>query len=98
MIHVTATFRIRPGTIEPFVQAAYAAIDIARREPGCLFYDLHASVTDPDRLVFLEKWDSREVFDRHITTAHMADFRDAIKAFVISSRIEIIFPDHIDTI
>lgn len=96
MIYVAATFRIRPGTIEPFVEAAYAVIDIARREPGCLLYDLHASVTDPDRLVWLEQWDSRETFDRHLATPYMAIFRHAIEPFVISTRVEIIHPDHVD--
>jgi quinol monooxygenase YgiN len=98
VIYVAATFRIRPGTIEPFVEAAYAVIDAARREPGCLLYDLHASVTDPDRLVCLEQWDSREALDRHLATAHLAAFGEAIKPFVISSRTEIIYPDHVDTI
>ncbi|MGV8831854.1 MAG: putative quinol monooxygenase [Devosia sp.] len=98
MIYVAETFRIRPGTIEPFVEAAYGAIDASRREPGCLLYDLHASVTDPDRQVCIEQWDSRECFDRHSATAHMAIFRDAIKPFVISSRVEIIYPEHVETI
>lgn len=98
MIYVAATFRIRPGTIEPFVEAAYTVIDAARREPGCMLYDLHASVTDPDRLVCVEQWDNRETFDRHMATAHLLAFRQAIQPFVISSRTEIIYPDHIDTL
>lgn len=98
MIYVAATFRIRPGTIEAFVAAAYTAIDTARREPGCLLYDLHASVTDPDRLVCLEQWDSRETFDRHLAAPHIATFSEAIKPYVLSTRVEIIHPDHVDTI
>ena len=98
MIYVAATFRIRSGSIEPFVEAAYAAIDASRREPGCRLYDLHASVTDPDRLVCLEQWDSRETFEHNLSTPHVVLFHEAIKAFVISSRVEIIHPDHIDTI
>ena len=98
MIYVAATFRIRPGTIEPFVEAAYAAIDIARREVGCTLYDLHASVTDPDRLVCLEQWSDRQAFDRHLAAPHMATFSEAIKPYVISTRVEVIHPDHVEII
>lgn len=98
MIYVAATFRIRPGTIEPFVEAAYAVIDAARREPGCLLCDLHASVTDPDRLVCIEQWDSKQSYDRHPATPHLVNFSKAIEPFVISTRVEIIYPDHVETV
>ena len=98
MIYVAATFRIRPGTIERFVEAAYPAIDASRRETGCLHYDLNASVTDPDRLMCIEQWQSQQTFDQHLATAHIATFREAIKPFVVSSRVEIIHPDHIDSV
>lgn len=98
MIVVVAAFRIRPGALEPFVDAAYALIDAARREPGCLYYDLHASVTDPDRMLCYEQWSDRAAFDRHSATPHMTTFVDAIDDLVLSSKVEIIQPDHIDTL
>ena len=98
MIVVVATFRIRPGSLEPFVDAAYVLIDAARREPGCLYYDLHASVTDPDRMMCYEQWTDRTAFDRQSATPHMAAFISATADFVLSSRIEIIHPDRIDTL
>ena len=98
MIVVVATFRIRPGALEPFVDAAYALIDAARREPGCLYYDLHASVTDPDRMMCYEQWHDRAAFDRHSATPHMTAFVDSINDLVLSSRVEIIHPDHIETL
>ena len=98
MIYVVATFRLRPGSIEPFVEAAYTLIDAARREPGCRYYDLHASVTDPDRMMCYEHWSDRTEFNRHLATPHMAVFARAIEPLVLSSRVEIIHPDHIDTL
>ena len=98
MIVVVATFRIRPGALEPFVDAAYALIDAARREQGCLYYDLHASVTDPDRMLCYEQWSDRAAFDRQYATPHMAAFIAATADFILSSRVEIIHPDHIDTL
>lgn len=97
MIYVSATFRIRPGTIEPFVEAAYAVIDASRRQGGCVLYDLHASVTDPDRLVCIEQWDSQQSFETNLASAHVRRFEQAIAPFVISSRVEIIHPDHVES-
>jgi quinol monooxygenase YgiN len=97
VIYVVATFRIRPGALEPFVEAAYALIDAARRESGCIYYDLHASVTDPDRLMGFERWNDRETLDRHLASPHLATFNAAILDFVLSSKVEIIHPDHVDT-
>lgn len=98
MIYVVATFRIRPGALEPFVEAAYLLIDAARREPGSIYYDLHASVTDPDRVMCFEQWSDRAAFDRHLASSHLATFSAAIADFVLSSKVEIIHPDHIDTL
>jgi quinol monooxygenase YgiN len=98
VIYVTATFRIRPSTIEPFVEAAYVLIDTARRQPGCVYYDLHASVTDPDRLVCMERWSDRASFDAHLASSQVAAFSAAIEPFVVSSNVEIIHPDHIEVI
>lgn len=98
MIYVVATFRIRPGALEPFVEAAYALIDAARRAPGCLYYDLHASVTDPDRVLCFEQWSDRPAFDQHLATPDMATFSAAIEPLVLSRKIEIIQPGQIDTL
>jgi quinol monooxygenase YgiN len=98
VIFVVATFRIRPGALEPFVDAAYALIDAARRAPGCLYYDLHASVTDPDRAMCFEQWANRAAVDRHLASPEVATFSAAIADFVLSSRTEIIQSDHIETL
>lgn len=98
MIYVVATFRIRPGALEPFVEAAYALIDAARREAGCLYYDLHASVTEPDRMMCYEQWGDRAAFDLHSATTHMAVFVSATTDFVLTSRVEVIHPDHVETL
>lgn len=98
MIYVVATFRLHPGALEPFVEAAYALIDVARREPGCVYYDLHASVADPDRVMCFEQWQDRPAFDRHMATPALASFSAAIEPLVLSSRVDVIHSDHIDTL
>lgn len=97
MIYVVATFTIHPGTLEPFVEAAYAAIAATRREPGCLLYDLHASVTDPERAVLIARWESREALNMHMVSDHIAAFAAANRAYVASAEIEVIYPEKVET-
>lgn len=98
MIYVVATVRIHPGTLEPFVETAYPAIETTRREAGCILYDLHASVTDPYRLVFIEQWETREAFNAHLEAPHMLALREANKPFVADAKVEIIHPDRVEVL
>ena len=96
MIYVAATFHIRPGSLEAFVAAAYMLIDAARRVPGCIYYDLHASVTDPDRLFCFEHWADRANLDIHLASPHTAAFGAAIAPLVTASKVEVIDPAHVE--
>lgn len=96
MIYVVATFQIRPGTLEAFVEAAYVLIDAARREPGCIYHDLHASVTDPDRVVCIEQWADRSNLDTHLASPHTVAFSQAIEPLVTTSKVEIIYPERVE--
>ena len=47
-------------------------------EDGCITFALHRDVSDPRRLVLVERWASREALDRHLATEHLAAFRAAV--------------------
>lgn len=97
MIHVIARIRIRPGTLEPFVALAWPCIEATRREPGCLFYDLAASTTDPDTVIFIERWRDREALEAHRAAPHLAAFRAASQDHVVETSLEIIHPERVET-
>ena len=58
MIYVVATLTIKPETRAEFIAAATACIKETRKEPGNIAYDLHESVTDPAKMVFVEQWEN----------------------------------------
>lgn len=97
MIYVVTTFTIRPGSLEPFVDIAYPAIEATRREPGCLMHDLHASVTDPDKVVFIDKWESQDALSTHLSAPHLARFIVQSQPYIVDVKTEIIHPDRIET-
>lgn len=98
MIYVLTTYHLRPGRLEAFVAPAYVLIDTARRSEGCLYFDLHASVTDPDRALCLERWADAQALAKSLESEARAVFGRASANYVLSSRTEIIHPDRVESV
>ena len=97
MIYVIATLRVQPEKLPQLLAAARIVIAATRKEDGCIFYDLHQSVTDPDQLVFVERWSSREALAKHFDAPHMVPWRAAGTQAVVERKVEIIAPEHVET-
>ena len=60
MIYVVATLTVKPEMRAELIEAARACIAETRKEAGNIAYDLHESVSDPTRMVFVEQWETAE--------------------------------------
>jgi len=97
VIYVVATLTIKPETRAEFIAAATACIAETRKEPGNIAYDLHESVTDPSKMVFVEQWENAEALGPHRGTDNMKAFgRVAVKCMSAPPKIEIITPAKVD--
>lgn len=96
MIYVIATLTIRPGSLEALRKPAAACIEATRKEDGCISYELFSSVIDPEKLVFVEKWETRGALTAHSKTEHLLAWREASKPHVIERHIEIVHPDEVE--
>jgi len=66
-IRVIATFAIRPEYVDDFIAVARATlVDPARREDGCVQYDLCQDVADPTRFAMIEAWESETALEAHL--------------------------------
>ena len=98
MIYVIAELRLKPGTAEKACAEACKVVAGTVKEDGCIGYDFHLSVSDPTRLVAVERWESREALTRHLDTPHLQAWRAAGKEFVVGRDVQIITPEKIDTL
>jgi quinol monooxygenase YgiN len=97
VIYVVATLTIKPETRADFIAAATACIKETRKEPGNIAYDLHESVTDPSKMVFVEQWENAEALVPHRGAEHMKTFgRVAVKCMSAPPKIEVITPEKVD--
>lgn len=97
MIYVVATLTIKPGSLEALRAPAAACITETRKEQGCIAYELFASTTDPERMVFVEKWETREDLTAHSKQPHLLAWREASGPHLVNRTIEIVHPDRIET-
>ena len=65
MIYVVATLTVKPEMRAEFIAGAIACIKETRKEPGNIAYDLHESVTDHTKMVFVEQWENAEALVPH---------------------------------
>jgi quinol monooxygenase YgiN len=97
MIYVVATLTIKPDMRAELIEGAKACIAETVKEHGCIGYDLHESVTDPTKLVFVEQWENAEALGPHGKSDHMRAFgRIAKNCLAAPPKIEVITPEKVD--
>ena len=96
MIYVVATLVVQPGN-DAAIRAGFTAGRAETlKEEGRLSYELHQSLSEPNRFVFVEQWATREALTRHSKTPHLAAWREMLAPFLVSRRIEIIHPANVE--
>jgi quinol monooxygenase YgiN len=97
MIYVVATLTIKPGSLEALRAPAAACIAETLKEEGCIAYELFESLSDPQKLIFVEKWETREHLTAHSKQPHLAVWREASGPHLVSRAIEIVHPEKVET-
>lgn len=68
--------RAVPGRGDEAVAAFQEVAVPTHAEEGCVLYAVHRVAGDPDRIVLVERWESREALDQHLQTPHLLAFRE----------------------
>jgi quinol monooxygenase YgiN len=88
---------VKPEARAELIAGAKACIVETRKEPGNIAYDMHESVSDPAKMVFVEQWENAEALVPHRGTDHMKAFgRIAVKCLSAPPKIEVITPASVD--
>jgi quinol monooxygenase YgiN len=96
VIYVVATLTIKPEARAELIAGAIACIKETRKEAGNIAYDLHESVTDPTKMVFVEQWENAEALEPHRKSDHMKAFgRIVVNCIAGPPKIEIITPANV---
>lgn len=90
MLTLFVTYNVKPGMRDAFVEALgkaglHAAVNA---EDGCLKYDYYLDLQDENKVLLVERWESREKQQVHLTQPHMAAMKEIKAAFVESTVLE----------
>ncbi len=84
VVTVVITCKIQPDKVEIARQEFTAIIKtVVTNEKACHGIGLHFDLDNPDRLLLIEYWDSKEAFTGpHMQTPHMQSFLQRAQTFL----------------
>lgn len=82
---------VRPGMRKAYIEKIQQAGLIERflKHPGNLFYNLAASVTNPDQLIVVDGWESEATFIAHDTSSDVDVWRELYARYVLDCQAEL---------
>jgi quinol monooxygenase YgiN len=98
MIHVIATIQVKEGRLAEFIEIFKSNIPHVLKEAGCIEYMLTVDLlpglprqeVNRNSATVIEKWDGVEALQAHLSTPHMAAYREKAKGLVENSSIRIL--------
>ena len=86
-MHVTLVHvRVKPESVDAFIEATRANHEASVREPGNRRFDVLRDAEDPGRFVLYEAYVSAEDAAAHKNTAHYLAWRDAVADMMAEPR------------
>ena len=76
MIYVIATTPMKPENKDDFIKGHKACTVETLKEKGCLSYEGHVSVNNPNLYVVVERWETRDDLNAHGRAPHMKVWRE----------------------
>lgn len=81
---IVAKIEANPDQIKSVKAELLKLIAPTLKEAGCVQYDLHQDNEKPAVFLFYEKWESRELWQKHMNNSHLAEYRKATEGAVAS--------------
>lgn len=79
---IIANIKAAPGKTGLVKAELEKLIPITRAEAGCIQYDLHQDNDNPAHFMFYENWESRELWQTHMSAQHLSDYMSATEGAV----------------
>ncbi|MCA9087889.1 MAG: antibiotic biosynthesis monooxygenase [Planctomycetaceae bacterium] len=90
---IVASITAKADQVEFVKSELFKLVEKTRAEEGCVQYDLHQDHNHPHQFLFFENWTTRELWQAHIASQHIADYKaataDAIESVIISEMTQI---------
>ena len=88
MLTIIARPTVAPDRLDEIKAAMLDLVEATRLEDGCLRYELHQDNEHPNRFVFVETWESRELWRQHMDGAAIKAFNTRISGGIIDFELQ----------
>ena len=89
MYKIYVIFKCFPEKREKFIERVKSEgiVDAVRAEEGCIMYDYYFSEKDPNEILLIEMWETKEHQQIHIKHPHMEKLRALKNDYIISTEL-----------
>jgi len=84
MLTIIARPTVDPDKLDNIKQAMLELVENTRKEEGCLRYELHQDNNQPNKLTFLETWESYELWQKHMDGEAVRKFRQRSSGGIVA--------------
>ena len=96
MLYLIAELEAQPQHRDTLMEAVKKCVAITVKEKGCISYDCFTSIAEPNKFIFVERWESQEDLDAHGKAAHIQEWRALSRPLWVGpSKVEIVSPAHV---
>lgn len=74
---IVANIRAKAGHENAVRTELEKLVEPTRQEQGCIQYDLHRNNDKPGHFLFFENWESRDLWQAHMASDHIARYIEA---------------------
>jgi len=101
MIHVIATIELLEGQLDAFLREFKNLVPEVLNEDGCIEYgptmDVETNIAAQleartDVVTVVEKWESLDALEAHLTAPHMLAYRQRVKSMVQNATLQVLRP------
>ena len=87
MYTIYVKFTCHPQKREGFIQKMKdtGILDAIRSEDGCMKYDYYLSEKDPNEILLIEQWKTKQHQQIHIKQPHMAQMREFKNEYIANT-------------
>ena len=98
MINVIASIQVKEGQAAEFIEIFKSNVPKVLAEEGCIAYaptqdvptDIAVQELNPNVVTIIEKWESLEALQAHLSAPHMLEHREKVKDLVDSVSLKVL--------
>ena len=94
--YIVGWLTCRPGRRDELVELLGPYVAACRQEEGCRFFEMTPSIHDPDMVVLVECFESREAHAAHLERPVFRDFWARLPEFCLEGRFENVLSSEVE--